>query len=253
MIEWRAQLKEVIQEFKGFPKSGRIGIGIGGALVVLAALLVPGDTFLGAILALGATFSGVFLSFWLERRRQEAVEKRQFARCLGAVKIESGANEGLLRALLRETQPAHVPITEMQTEALHTAMIHPLFYKWADQTLVLTTTAVRTELVSLNNLLMMYRDAVATGQAPTEKTAQKLKVRAEANLERLRAMEKPLNEALRKFPAPPIADKPYGEASKSLTGIAKWQNAKLAGIEADTSESDGDVAGHPSPAPAESG
>lgn len=253
MNDWRAQLKEVHQEFKGFSKWGRIGIGIGGALIVLAVLLVPGENLLAAVLALGATFLGVFLSFWLERRRQETEEKRQFARCIGAIKIESGANEGLLRGLLKEADPGHLPIFEMQTEALRTALIHPLFYKWADQSLVLATTTVRTELVNLNNLLMIYREAVATGQALTEKTAEKLKVRAEANLERLRAMEKPLNEALRKFPAPSVADRPFGEANKSLKGIANWQNAKLAGIEGEESEAEGDAAAHETPATAESG
>ncbi len=247
----KARLKELYKEFVKFPKPVRIGIGIGVPVVVLAVLVMPVEALIAGVTAFGAAFAGVFLSFRVERRRKEADEKDQFGRCITAIKIESGVNEGLLRGLVKEAKPGHVPISEMQTEALQTALSNLLFYKWAEESLVLTATVVRTELLNFNNLLTTYRDAIDAGRSLTERTAEKLRARAEANLERLRVMEKPLNDMLKMFPAPLVADRPYRDVRESLRGIAQWQNEKLAGICADKSAAEGDGDGHPSPAPVE--
>lgn len=253
MNDWRARLKGLYEEFMKFPKRLRIGIGIGGAVFVLAVLVMPGEALIAAVTAFGAAFSGVFLSFRMERRRQEAEEKSQFARCITAIKIENGVNEGLLRGVVKDARPGHAPTSEMQTEALQTALSNIQFYRWAEQSLVLTATVVRTELSNFNNLLAMHREAIVAGHTLTEKIAEKLRVRAEANRERLRVMEKPLNDMLKKFPAPRVADRPYRDVRESLRGIAQWQNEKLAGIGADKSMEDGDGDGHRSPATAETG
>lgn len=247
----KAWLNGLYKEFVKFPKRVRIGIGIGGAAVVIAVLVVPVEALITAVTAFAAAFVGVFLSFRVERRRKEVEEKEQFARCITAIKIESGVNEGLLRGLVKDAKPGHVPISEMQTEALQTALSNLLFYRWAEESLVLTATVIRTELSSFNNLLSTYRDAIEAGQTLTEKTAERLRVRAEANLERLRVMEKPLNDMLKKFPMPVVPERLYRDVRESLRGIAEWQNVKLAGIGAEESTADGDGNGRQSPAPVE--
>jgi len=148
-------------------------IGLLVATVVLF-LILPQETAITAVIAFVATFSGVFLSFELERRRKGQEEKDQFARLVQAIKVENVINAGLLRTVVRDTKPGIISVVSFQIETSQTAMSDPRFYRWADQSLIHVIAVVRTDLVTFNNLLITYRDVIVGrgtfGKVPVERT-----------------------------------------------------------------------------------
>ncbi len=203
-----------------------IVLGALGLLIVMVTLFVilPQQTATTAIIAFSATFFGIFLSFELERRRKDQEEKDQFTRLVQAIKVENVINDGLLRAVVRETKPGIITVGSFQIETSQTAMSDPRFYRWADQSLIQITAAFRTDLVTFNNLLISYRDVVVGGRTFGKVPVEKAKIIAEANLERVRVLDGVLDEALS---GQPIADTRVGEVSETLNKIIKRQTERL--------------------------
>jgi len=200
-------------------------------LAILILFSIPGSTIIAAVIAFGATFFGVFLSFWVERRRKEKEEESQFARMLQSLSVESAVNTGLLTGLTKSAKPGHLSLLEMDTVALEAAIKNPTFLRWADATLVLVMVTVKSELGAMNNFLTVNRDAIAGGHTTTAKGAEVLKARAEANLELLPEMEKILNEKFSKFGVRIEKDSRFEEVKESLKEIARKRNEKLDKIE----------------------
>jgi len=202
----------------------RIAIAIGSVLAILILFSIPGSTIIAAVIAFGATFSGIFVSFWIERRRKDQEEKDQFARLVRAIKVENIINDGLLRAVVRDTKPGVISMVSFQIETSQAAMSDPRFYRWADQSLIYITAVVRTDLATFNNLLISYRDVVVRGRAFGKVPVERAKIIAETNLERVRLLDGVLDEALS---GQPIVNTRFSEVSETLNKIIKGQNERL--------------------------
>ncbi len=102
-----------------------------------------------ALIAFGATFFGVFLSFWVERRRREAEEKSRFARMVQAVFIENMSNLSAL-TIIEKKWEAGGSAPEPRTEVLRRVLSDPLFHQWAGEGLILLVKLVFTLAVAAN-------------------------------------------------------------------------------------------------------
>ncbi len=106
---------------------------------------------IAALIAFGATFFGVFLSFWTERRRKENEEQRRFGRMLQSIsseltEIASSLESNLEKPIARWMFP-------LRTDSLDAVTADPLFHGRADQSLILVVRMFRIQLDAINNAI----------------------------------------------------------------------------------------------------
>ncbi len=141
------------------------------------------QTLIAALIAFGATFSGIFVSFWVERRRKEAEEKQRFARIIRSVLVESKINDATLDLIRIKAGPGGAFPQETRTETLQAALSDPLFHRLAADSLILTVTNMRSHLASINNVLFTYRIAAAVGRPMNIDDAKTLQIFAQTGQE----------------------------------------------------------------------
>ncbi len=217
-MEW---LKRLYREFITYPKRVRIAVAIGAAVVIIIFLLVPGQTAFAAVIAFGATFSGVFLSFLVERRRREAEERSQFSHMVQGVLVESATNHATLNSLKKWVRPGKTFTGELSTDTLRAALNDPLFHRWADHSLVYAVQVVRMHSDIINNVLSMHQEAAVDGHGMTDHHVNDLLIRAEIVRDIICVTQELLEQTLHKFGAPILADSRMTEIDQRLADIAR--------------------------------
>lgn len=245
--DWTGWLKELCQDFIKDPKRVRIAVAVGVAVVIVTLLLVPGETALTAVIAFGATFSGVFVSFWVERRRKEAEEKGNFAQTAHGLLIESASNHALAGSLKKWTREGKAQAGEVLTDNIQAALRDPLFYRWANHSLVATAQVVRIQLTQVNNVLSMHRQAATFGHGMTPVSVKDLQIRAETMQEVLGVFQELLERTMFEFGTAVVADERTQEIDKRLAeimgrGAERMEEAAKVdtGTDSNTRKGDGD-------------
>lgn len=184
------------------------------------------ETGVSALIAFAATFSGVYLSFSkenqrrLEEERKEAArreveEKEQFARLIQGVLVESANVHAILNNIRRMVAPGVIFAGEVSTDALQAALSDPLFHRWADHSLVLAATIVKSRLAEMNNILSDYR---ARGRMESGDVAR-MRIRAQKRQEVIEVMQGLLEMAMREYGAAIVADARTQEVNEQLQRI----------------------------------
>lgn len=171
------------------------------------------ETGVSALIAFAATFSGVYLSFSKENRRRqeeerreaarkESEEKERFAQLVQGVLVESANDHAILENIRKMAAPGGVFAGEVSTDALQAALSDPLFHRWADHSLVVAATIVRTRLAEMNNILSDYmrRGMMESGDVA------RLKIRAQKRQEVIEVMQGLLDMAMTQYGAAIVAD-----------------------------------------------
>jgi hypothetical protein len=114
------------------------------------------QTIIAAGIAFGATFSGVFVSFDVERRRREREEMEHFAQILQSVRSEAAMTHGNLEAI-KQLEGIH--LIQLNTSALEAALRDPLFQYLAGHSLIYAAHMVKNMLDWMNNVLSIQRQA----------------------------------------------------------------------------------------------
>ena len=177
----------------------------------------------GALIAFGATFSGVYFSFKKESSRRQEEERKEaarkekeqqehFARIVQGILIESANNFATLSAIQIVARPGTVFAAELNTDALQAALSDPLFHRWADHSLVIAATIVTTRLAEMNNVLSDYRrhGTMESGDVTV------LKIRAGKRQEVIKIMQELLEGAMTKYGAAIVADERTQEINARL-------------------------------------
>ncbi len=219
MSDWTERLKWLYGKFIKYPRGVRIAVAVGVAVVIVTLLLVPGETALTAVIAFGATFSGVFVSFWVERRRKEAEEKGNFAQTLRGLLIESAGNHTMAGSLKKWTKEGKAQTGEVLTDTIQAALRDPLFYRWANHSLVATAQVVRIQSTQVNNVLSMHRQAATFGHGMTPVSVKDLQIRAETIQEVLGVFQGLLERTMFEFGTAVVADERTQEIDKRLAEI----------------------------------
>jgi len=226
--EWPDSLYE---KFMKYPEWVRIAIAIVSVLAILILFSIPGSTIVTAAIAFGATFSGIFVSFWVERRRKEAEGRNQFARMVQGMLIESVSNEGLLRLIINAAKPGSAVAVELRTETLQTALSNPLFFKLADHGLVIAAGTVRTQLATLNNFLIVHRQAVSGGRGMTNLAVKQLRIQAAIRDQMVQVLQDALEGAAARFDATVLVDRRSKKIGDQLVSIVNKEAVLLEEIE----------------------
>ncbi len=191
--EWPDSLYE---KFMKYPEWVRIAIAIGSVLAILILFSIPGSTIIAAVIAFGATFSGIFVSFWVERRRREAEDKKQFGHILQSVLVETERNYATLNHIKKTVSPGGACPESVFTDALQAALSDPLFHRWADPGLIAAASFVRSQLGAINNLLSGYLVTAALGTGMTERDATDLRMSVEVALDCIPVMQEVLRNTM---------------------------------------------------------
>ncbi len=154
------------------------------------------QTGIAALIAFGATFFGVFISFWVERRRREAEDKKQFGHILQSVLVETERNYATLNHIKKTVSPGGACPESVFTDALQAALSDPLFHRWADPGLITAASFMRSQLAAINNLLSGYRVTAALGTGMTEGDARGLRLSVEVALECIPVIQEVLRKTM---------------------------------------------------------
>jgi hypothetical protein len=165
-----------------------------------------------AVINFGATFAGVFFSFWVERRRSTNQEKDDFGKVLQSLAFENATNLAQL-PVIKDCSVSMVPVFSLSNQ-LRLAVAIPLFHRWAIHSLVLAAMRVSSHIDTLNNMLARLR-AVSEGQI-SERAIEELKDGAKTGQELIRVMQDLINEELPKFGGHPQADAKTNETREKL-------------------------------------
>ncbi|MCZ6479563.1 MAG: hypothetical protein O6929_04020 [candidate division NC10 bacterium] len=207
--------------------------------IVLAYIFLSTTDFITAAIAFAATFSGVYLSFSKENRRRreeerseaarrEAEEKEQFARLIQGVLVESANDHTILNNIRKMVAPGVIFVGEVSTDALQAALSDPLFHRWADHSLVLAATIVKSRLVEMNNILSEYR---ARGRMEFPGDVERMKIRAEKRQEVIKVMQELLEMAMTQYGAAIVADVRTQEINERLQRILQEERQQIERIE----------------------
>lgn len=175
-----------------------IGLGV-WAGIILAFVTLPAQIFLTAIIGFGATFSGVFVSFRVERQRKEREDRDHFGRTIQGVLVESFTNEATLNNI--EANPRAALILELHSHALEAALRDHLFNRWAGRGLLVTAHTARDRLALVNNILLMHRQAITTGTTITTLAVSQTQIHAQAARETSLILQELLHELMTSFGA----------------------------------------------------
>ncbi len=201
------------------------GLAVWAGIVLAYSFLSTRDLITAAI-AFAATFSGVYLSFSKQNQRRldeerkeaarrEAEDKERFARLAQGVLIESANNHAILNNIRKMVAPGVVFAGEVSTDALQAALSDPLFHRWADHSLVLAATIVKSRLGEMNNILSDYR---ARGRMESGDVAR-VKIRAQKRQEVIEVMQGLLEMAMTQYGAAIVADARTQEINEQLKRI----------------------------------
>jgi hypothetical protein len=102
--------------------------------------------WVSALINFSATFAGVSVSFWFERRQSTNREKEEFGKVLQSVLVESSNNHAILNNVRNSYKVSQTSGFSLNTEVLGLALASPLFHKWASHSLIVAATIVRTNL-----------------------------------------------------------------------------------------------------------
>ena len=193
--------------------------------------VLPGAVVIAALIAFAATFSGVYLSFLMERRRRGAEERSQFGRIVQFVLVEGANNHAILNIIRQSARPGKAVTCEIPTAALQAALHNPLFHQLADHSLVVAALIVRTQVAEINNVLFMHRLAATSGRGMTVHAVEDLRIRAETVRELLGVMQELLDGTLQKFGMPILADSRTTEINARLKGIVSKGSTRLQEVE----------------------
>lgn len=182
---------------------------------------------ISALIAFAATFAGVYLGFWKERRRADVEERDEFGRLLQGLLVESSNNYSILTNLQNRVRPGAVSTDELYTDALQVALGSPLFYRKAGHSLVLAARLVRTQLGTMNNVLSLYREGAAGGRLMTAHDVRGVQIRAETSREVIRVMQGLLDATMAELGAAVVADAPLREVNERLAEIFRKERETL--------------------------
>ena len=120
----------------------------------------------GAFIAFGATFGGVFTSFCLENRRRRREERNTFGRLIESVVMESALNKAVLNEIEHTALEEDITTWHIKMDALLIALHHPLTFTYAPFSFILAMQHIFANLSDLNNVLeIQRRDRSFTGDS----------------------------------------------------------------------------------------
>ena len=170
-----------------------------------------------AFITFSATFAGVWVSFWVERRRSTNQEKDDFGKVLQSLVTESANNNARL-AGIKDCSVSMIPGFSLSNQ-LALAVGSPLFHRWAKHSLVLAASILSTHIEFVNNLLARLR--AASENQILEHTIEELKAAAKRGQELIRVMQDLIDNELPKFGGHPKADDKTNETREKLHSIMK--------------------------------
>lgn len=183
-------------------------------------------TAIAAVVAFAATFSGVFLSFWLERERRRRMEQVHFGQVLRSIVTESANNMAQLENL-KAIQPGGFPLHQLSTDALDLALGSALFHRLAPHSLVFASTVCRTHLGVLGNLLSHHRARAAAGHALAESPVAELRGRAETGQDYVRVLQDLLDDVMREAGSLVVADERLNAVNQQLAQVRQRETERL--------------------------
>ena len=185
------------------------------------------QTGIAALIAFGATFFGVFISFWVERRRREAEDKERFGRMLRGVLAESANNYATLGEIRNQAVRGRVPIHQLHSDALEAALRDSLFHRMTGISILVASLSARDRIAAMNNILSFLREQVAAGQGTTDSQRRGLQIRAGTGLEIIRVMETLMDEATQRLNLPAVADDQITNVQQRLVEIVRRERKAL--------------------------
>lgn len=180
-----------------------------------------------ALIAFGATFAGVYLAFWKERRRTEDEENTHFGQLLHGVLVESANNHAILTNIKNTARGGRTISQEVFIDTLQVALGSSEFYRKATHSLILAARTVRTRLASMNNILSLYRQAAAGGREMTEQDAGGVRTRAETAAQFIEMMQPILEATMAEFGAAVVADVRLEEVRQRIAEINRKEDERL--------------------------
>jgi hypothetical protein len=183
------------------------------ALICIAALIK--GHWVEALINFTATFAGVFVSFWVERRRSTNQEKDDFGKVLQSLLVESSTNYARLESI-KYSSVGKVPGYSL-TNQLALVLGSPMLHRWAKHSLVLAATIVSTHIEFVNNLLARLR--TANQNQILEQTIEELKGAAKRGQELILVMQGLIEAELPSFGGSPKADAKLNETREKLQSI----------------------------------
>ena len=161
------------------------------------------ETGIMALIAFGATFSGVYFSFKKESSRRQEEQKEHFVQMVLGLMHESANNKHMLEQMKEVMRPGTIYVGEVSIDALQAALSDPLFHRWASNSLVLAATTVKSRLAEMNNVLSDYmrRGTMLSGDV------ERVRIRAEKRKQAITVMQELLQEAFDKYGGAIVEDK----------------------------------------------
>jgi SMC interacting uncharacterized protein involved in chromosome segregation len=157
----------------------------------------------GALIAFGATFFGVYFSFKKESSRRQKEQKEQFTQMVLGLMHECSNNKHMLDHIREVIRPGTIYVGQVSTDTLQSALSDPLFHRWASSSLVLAATTVKSRLAEMNNILSDYRQRGTMASGDVER----LRIRAEKRQEAIVIMQELLQEAFDKYGGATVTEK----------------------------------------------
>lgn len=179
-------------------------------------------TGVSALIAFGATFSGVYLSFMKESSRRRKEQKEHFAQMLLGLIHESANNKNMLENIKKVTLPGTIYAGEVSTDVLQSSLRDPLFHRWASNSLVFAATIAKSRLAEMNNILSDYR---ARGRMESG-DVERLRIRAEKRQENIQVLQELLAEAFDEYGGTVVRDKREQEIVEQFNRILREEREK---------------------------
>ncbi len=181
------------------------------------------ETGVVALIAFGATFSGVYFSFKKESSRRQEEQKEHFARMVQGVLHESSNNQAILDNIKEVIRPGTVYSGEVSTDALQASLSDPLFHRWAANSLVIAATTAKSRLLEMNNILSDYR---RHGTMESGDVAW-LRIRAEKRKETIQVVQELLREAMVRYGGAIVPDERDQETVARLARILREEREQV--------------------------
>ncbi len=185
------------------------------------------ETVIAALIAFGATFFGVFISFWVERRRREAEDKERFGQMLRGILAESANNYATLGEIRNQAVRGGVPIHQLHSDALEAALRDSLFHRMTGISILVASINVRDRIAAMNNILSFLRQQVAAGESTTDSQRKGLRIRAGTGQAIIRVMETLMDEVTQRLNLPAVADDQITNVHQRLVEILRREREAL--------------------------
>jgi len=184
-----------------------------------------------AFVTFAATFLGVGLSLFFERRSATAAAKEQAGRILLGVQAECAGLRSQLSNIEATARLGSTSAVDLRSDAMTLALTNPAVSRWGDYSLLEAIHVAVQSVGILGNILSVQRAASIHGGGISLHGVEDLKIRCRATTDRIKLLEELVDAATKRLGVSMSSAGDPADVHNRIATINRAEDAALARLQ----------------------